>query len=227
MTETVRLEEFTGVIQNKVIAVWHAEGSQGSQGSQGSPWLPTEFLLSQYITRILVAGRTSPASTALTADPSWTQVWRAPGAKEWSCLLGILQHMPGPVLIVVSSDIVLTPKVLTSLSGATTVVLRSASASGWPAGAEAPAHVFFPIIGSGTATLMPIVQEWLGRAVPRSLDLKMLVPQLATAGYGLTVAEGVWHWYKPADSPPLATLTVAQMAKQLQVLGLMLENMII
>jgi len=221
MAETVRLEEFTGVIQNKVIAVWQTD----SQGSQGSPWLPTEFLLSQYITRILVAGRTSPASTALTADPSWTQVWRSPGAKEWSCLLGVLQHMPGPILIVVSPDIVLTPKVLSALAGATTIVLRSASASSWPAGAEAPTQVFFPILGPGP--LMPIVQEWLGRAVPRSLDLKTLVPQLASAGYGLTVAEGVWHWYKPADSPPLATLTVAQVAKQLQVLGTMLEKMII
>jgi len=75
--------------------------------------------------------------------------------------------------------------------------------------------------------LMSVVQEWVGRAAPRSLDLKMLMPQLAAAGYGLMVAEGLWHWYKPADSPPLATLTVAQVAKQLQTLGAMLEKMVI
>jgi hypothetical protein len=216
MAETIRLEEFTGIIQNKVIAVWTE-----------SVWLPTEFMLTQYITRILVTGRASPVSVTLSADPSWTQVWRSPGAKEWSCLLGILQHMPGPVLIVVTPDIALTPKVLTALTGATTVVLRSVGSVGWPSGAEAPSHVFFPVLGAGTGPLMSVVQEWVGRAAPRSLDLKMLMPQLAAAGYGLMVAEGLWHWYKPADSPPLATLTVAQVAKQLQTLGSMLEKMVI
>jgi hypothetical protein len=215
MAETIRLEEFTGVIQNKVIAVWTE-----------SVWLPTEFMLTQYITRILVTGRASPVSVTLSADPSWTQVWRSPGAKEWSCLLGILQHMPGPVLIVVTPDIALTPKVLTALGGVTTVVLRSVGSVGWPSGAEAPSHVFFPVL-SGTGPLMSVVQEWVGRAAPRALDLKGLVPQLASAGYGLMVAEGLWHWYKPADSPPLATLTVAQVAKQLQTLGAMLEKMVI
>ena len=215
MAETIRLEEFTGVIQNKVIAVWTE-----------SVWLPTEFMLTQYITRILVTGRASPVSVTLSADPSWTQVWRSPGAKEWSCLLGILQHMPGPVLIVVTPDIALTPKVLSGLANATTVVLRSVGSVGWPSGAEAPSHVFFPVL-SGTGPLMSVVQEWVGRAAPRALDLKGLVPQLASAGYGLMVAEGLWHWYKPADSPPLATLTVAQVAKQLQTLGAMLEKMVI
>ena len=217
MAETIRLEEFTGVIQNKVIAVWTADS--------GSPWLPTEFMLTQYITRILVTGRAAPVSVTLSADPSWTQVWRSPGAKEWSCLLGVLQHMPGPVLIVVTPDIALTPKVLSALGGATTIVLRSVSGMGWPSGAEAPSHVFFPVLGAGP--LMSVVQEWVGRAAPRSLDLKVLMPQLASAGYGLMVAEGLWHWYKPADSPPLATLTVAQVAKQLQTLGSMLEKMVI
>lgn len=164
-------------------------------------------------------------SLTLAADSSWTQVWRSPGAKEWSCLLGVLSHMPGPILIVVGPDITLTPKVLGSLKDATTVVLRGAGV-GWPSNAGPPDQVFFPVLGErGTAPLMSIVQEWIPRAVPRSLDLKTLVPQLAAQGYGLTVAEGVWHWYKPADSPPLATLTVAQVAKQLQVLGSMLEKM--
>jgi hypothetical protein len=218
MAETIRLEEFTGVIQNKIVTVWTADG--------GGPWLPTEFLLSQYITRILVVGRTSPMSITLAADSSWTQVWRSPGAKEWSCLLGVLSHMPGPVLIVVGPDITLTPKVLGSLKDATTVVLRGVGGPGWPSGYSAADQVFFPVLGErGTASLMPVVQEWTTRAVPRSLDLKVLVPQLAAAGYGLTVAEGVWHWYKPTDSPPMATLTVGQIAKQLQVLGSMLEKM--
>ncbi len=217
MAETIRLEEFTGIIQNKVIAVWTE-----------SVWLPTEFMLTQYITRILVTGRASPISVTLSADPSWTQVWRLPGAKEWSCLLGVLQHMPGPVLIVVTPDVALTPKVLSGLTNATTIVLRSATATaaGWPSGAEAPSHVFFPVL-TGTGPLMSIVQEWVGRAAPRALDLKMLMPQLAAAGYGLMVADGLWHWYKPADSPPLATLTVLQMAKQLQTLGTMLEKMVV
>ena len=221
MGETIRLEEFTGVIQNKLVAVW--------QTTEGAPWLPTEFLLSQYITRILVVGRAAPTSLTLAADSSWTQVWRSPGAKEWSCLLGILQHMPGPVLIVVGPDIALTPKLVTSLKGgATTVVMRQPGSVGWPSGSDAADQVFFPVLGGpATTALLPVVQEWITKAVPRALDLKPLLPQMAAAGYGLTVAEGVWHWYKPADSPPLATLTVAQVARQLQVLGGMLEKMVV
>jgi len=216
MAETIRLEEFTGVIQNKLVAVWQATDTV---------WLPTEFLLGQYITRILVVGRTLQSSIALASDPSWTQVWRSPGAKEWSCLLGVLQHMPGPVLIVVGADIVLTPKLIVGLKGTNTIVLRTPGA-GWPTNAEPADQVFFPVLGDrGTQALMSVVQEWLGRAVPRTLDLKTLMPQLAAQGYGLTVAEGVWHWYKPADSPPMATLTVAQVAKQVQILGAMLERL--
>ena len=219
MGETIRLEEFTGVIQNKVVAIWQT-------ADVVSAWLPTEFLLSQYITRILVVGRNAPVSMALAADASWTQVWRSPGAKEWSCLIGVLQHMPGPVLIVVGPDIVMTPKLTTALFSAkvTTMVLRSAGGPGWAG--DAAEQVFFPVLGErGSASLMSVVQEWVGRAVPRSIDLKALIPQLAAQGYGLTVAEGVWQWYKPADSPPMATLTVAQIAKQLQILGSQLEKM--
>jgi len=217
MADTIRLEEFTGIIQNKVVAVWTT--------GDGPVWLPTEFMLSQYITRILVVGRTAPASLSLAADSGWTQVWRSPGTKEWSCLLGILPHMPGPILIVVSPDVALTPKILASLKETTTIVLRASGSSPWPAANVD--HVFFPILGPATTGLMPIVQDWLGRAgsQSRALDLKTLVPQLATQSYALTIAEGIWHWYKPADSPPLATLTVAQVARQLQVLGAVLEKM--
>ena len=197
------------------MAVWGLEG--------GNAWLPTEFLLSQYITRILIVGRSSPTSLSLAADSSWTQVLRTPGAKEWSFLLGVMEHMPGPVLLVVGPDIALTPKVLESLKGATTVVLRSVGGAGWPAGSAAADQVFFPVLGP--AALMPVIQEWTARSMPRALDLKALMPQLTAAGYGLTVAEGLWHWFRPADSPPLATLTVGQIAKQLQILGGLLEKM--
>lgn len=232
MAETIRLEEFTGVLQNKLVAVW------SSVADTTSPWLPTEFMMGQYITRILVVGRSAPTSIALSVDSSWTQVWRGPGAKEWACLLGILQHMPGPVLIVVGPDVMLTPKLVISLKEATatgggiTVVLRSASASassgaGWPVGALEPDHVFFPILGPTVTPLHQVVQEWTVKAMPKALDLKSVLPQLSAAEYGLTVASGYWHWYKPVDSPPLATLTVAQVARQLQSLGSLLEKMIV
>jgi hypothetical protein len=224
MGETIRLEEFTGLVQNKVVAVWQAPDAV-------EPWLPTEFMLSQYITRILITGRTAAMSTALVADQSWTQVWRSPGGKEWSCLLGILQHMPGPVLIVVGPDVVLTPKLVTSLqaSGASTFVLRQASVTGWAAGGPPPNQVFFPVMEASSrfAGLMAALQEWIGHAMPRTLDVKTLLPQLAAQGYGLTVAEGLWHWYKPADSVPMATLTVGQIARQLHILGTVLEKVVV
>lgn len=227
MSEPIRLEEYTGVIQGKLVAAWQAP-------DVAAPWLPTEFLLSQYITRILVTGRASPMSVALAADAGWTQVWRSPGAKEWSCLLGILGHMPGPVLVVLGPDIGLTPKLTASLRGAcaapaaaTVVILRSPTLSGGGWAGEPADHVFFPVLPAtgAHAGLAAAIQEWTGRAAPRGLDLKPLLPQLAGAGYGLTVAGGVWHWYRPADSPPLATLTVAQVARQLQILGAVLEKM--
>jgi hypothetical protein len=227
MGETIRLEEFTGLIQNKVVAVWQTPDAV-------EPWLPTEFMLSQYITRILITGRTAAMSTALVADQSWTQVWRSPGGKEWSCLLGILQHMPGPVLIIIGPDVVLTPKLVTSLQAAarsgtpaSVFVLRQAGVAGW-AGPAAD-HVFFPVLETGAryAGLMAALQEWVGHAMPRTLDFKTLLPQLAAAGYGLSVAEGLWHWYKPADSVPMATLTVAQIARQLHILGTVLEKAVV
>lgn len=223
--ETIRLEEYQGLLQSKLIAVWQAPDAV-------TPWLPTEFMLGQYITRILVTGRTSPVSVALTADPSWTQIWRSPGAKEWSCLMGLLQYMPGPVLVVVGPDIVLSPKLVGSLQGArsapatTICVLRTAGVAGWVG--EPADHVFFPVVEAVTARgatgLVGAIQECAGRAVPRSLDIKGLLPQLAAQGYGLTVADGVWHWYKPADSTGLSTLSVTQIARQLQILGSVLER---
>lgn len=227
MAETIRLEEFNGVLQNKLVVVWSSADAAAT-----NPWLPTEFMMGQYITRILVVGRSAPTSIALGVDSSWTQVWRGPGAKEWACLLGILVHMPGPVLIVVGPDVVLTPKLVISLKegtatgGGITVILRSAS-GGWPAGSLEPDNVFFPILGPTVTPLHQVVQEWTLKAMPKALDLKSVLPQLAAAGYGLTVASGLWHWYKPADSGSLATLTVAQVARQLQSLGSLLEKMIV
>jgi hypothetical protein len=215
------LEEFTGTLGSKLVAVW-----QNPDSAAASVWLPTEFMLSQYITRILVTGRNAPASVVLTADSNWTQVWRSPGAKEWSCLLGILAHMPGPVLIVVGPDITLTPKLVTALravvAATTAIVLRSSGFPGWVG--EPAEQVFFPVLGVSGGGLLAAAQEWVPRSMPRSLELRPLIPQLAAAGYGLTVAEGVWHWYKPVDSPPLSTLTVAQIARQLQILGSALEK---
>ena len=213
--DPVRLEEYTGLIQNKLVAVW-----QGPNAI--TPWLPTEFLLSQYITRILVTGRQSPMSTAMAADGSWTQIWRSPGSKEWSCLLGIIQHMPGPILLVVGPDIALSPKIVVNLKtdGLTTLVLRQTQ--GLPQGTVVD-QVFFPIVDSGS-TVIAAIQEWSGKAAPKTLDLRTVIPQLTAQGYGLTVADGVWQWYKPTDSPPLVTLTVQQIARQLQVLGELLAS---
>ena len=216
MAETIRLEEFTGVLQDKVAVVW---------SSTSSSWLPTEFMLAQYITRILVTGRGSPASMELAADSSWTQVWRSPGGKEWSCLLGILQHMPGPVLLVVGPDMGLTPKLMTTLKEATVtaIVLRQVGASPLPS--SEVDYVFFPVLDARSSTsLGPVLQECVGRSLPKSLDIRGLTPQLTAQGYGLMTAAGVWHWYKPADSTGLTTLTVPQIARQIQMLGSMLEK---
>ena len=230
--ETIRLEEYTGTIQNRIVAAWQSPDAV-------IPWLPTEFMLSQYITRILVTGRTAAMSTALAADQSWTQVWRSPGAKEWSCLIGVLPHMPGPMLIVVGTDIVLSPKLMASLRASiataagsggslTVVVLRQREIIGW-AGEQAD-QVFFPVIDLGSARftgLMSMISEWAGRTSPRVLDTKLVLPQLAAQGYGLCAAEGLWHWYKPTDSPPLVPLTTGQIARQLQTLGILLEKVVL
>ena len=225
--DVVRLEEFTGLLQNKLVAVWQAPDAV-------TAWMPTEFMLSAYVTRILVTGRGAALSTALAADPSWTQVWRAPGGKEWSCLMGLLQHMPGPILVVVGPDIALSPRLVGALqgarssgSGATILVLRSAGGGGLPGWAgDAADQVFLPVLESGPrfAGLLGVLQEWAGRTAPKSLDTKTLLPQLAAQGYGLTAAEGTWHWYRPAESTGMATLTVPQIARQLMILGSVLER---
>ena len=223
--ESVRLEEWSGSLQGKLTAVW-------SGGED--VWLPTEFMLSAYVTRILVAGRSAAASIALAADPSWTQIWRAPGGREWSCLLGLLQHMPGPVLLVVGPDTALSARLTESLQGVrglpagiTIVVLRmtGGGAPGWVG--TAADQLFLPIINGDRrdpAGLLTTLNEWAGRTTPRGLDTKALLPQLAAQGYGLTAADGTWHWYRPADSTGFATLTVGQIARQIQILGRALER---
>jgi hypothetical protein len=222
--ETVRLEEWTGGLQGKLVAVWQASDTAG-------PWLPTEFMLGAYVTRILVAGRSAATSIALAADPSWTQIWRAPGGREWSCLLGLLQHMPGPILLVIGPDMALSARLVEQLqgvrglpAGATVVVLRGTGAPGWVG--PAADQLFLPVMsGAGAgASLATVLNEWAGRTTPRGLDTKTLLPQLAAQGYGLTAADGAWHWYRPADSTGFATLTVAQIARQLQILGSVLER---
>jgi hypothetical protein len=222
--ETIRLEEYTGLIQNKLVVAWQSPDAVG-------PWMPTEFLMSQYITRILVTGRASPLSVALTADSGWTQIWRSPGSKEWSCLLSVVSHMPGPILFVVGPDMMMTPKLVSNLQAirkdtpTTVLVLRSPGPIGWISEGT-PDQVFFPVLDArNTAALLPLLQDC--KAAPRTLDVKALLPQLAASGYGLTVSEGILHWYNPADSAPMSVLSVAQIARQLQVLGLVLEKTVI
>jgi hypothetical protein len=143
--------------------------------------------------------------------------------------------MPGPVLIVIAPDMVLNQKLVSNLqavrtSGTTTVlVLRQPGIpqAGWVG--DAPDQVFFPIIEAGALTgrhagLWAAAQEWSGRAVPRGIDIKGLLPQLAAQGYALTVTDGAWHWYKPSDSAPMTTLSVAQIARQLHIMGTLLEK---
>ena len=227
MAETVRLEEFTGVLQGRLVVAWQMADAV-------VPWMPTEFMPAAYVSRILVVGRTAALSTALTADPSWTQTWRSPGGKEWSCLLGVLPHLPGPMLLVIGPDIVLSPKLLSSLkgtadAGATVIILRSVAGGmpAWPVGGDAvgPDQVFLPILSGGAASagLMAIFNEWAARTVPR-LDPKGLLPQLVAQGYGLTATGGRWYWYRPAESVGMATLSVPQVARQLLILGNLLER---
>lgn len=227
MAETVRLEEFTGVLQGRLVVAWQTADA-------AVPWLPTEFMPAAYVSRILITGRVAALSTALTADPSWTQTWRSPGGKEWSCLLGVIPHLPGPMLLVVGPDIVLSPKLVSSLkgaadAGATVIILRSVASGmpSWPVGADVigPDQVFLPILSGGAASaiLMAVFNEWAARTVPR-LDPKGLLPQLAAQGYGLTVTGGRWYWYRPSESVGTATLSVAQVARQLLILGNLLER---
>lgn len=231
MSETVRLEEFTGILQNKMIVVWHSHAQQ-------TPWTPSEFLLSHYITRVLITGRSSPISISLSMDASWTQVWRSPGAKEWSCVMSVLQHMPGPVLLVVGPDVGMTASLNRALRGhtdTTVVVLRTAAdgpatvaAAGWVG--EPPDQVFFPVM-DGTrlsGQLAAELQSWASTSVPRHMDLRTLLPQLAAQEYALTAAvakPSTLFWYKPSDSPPITCITVAQVAKQIQCLGAVLEKL--
>ena len=224
MAETVRLEEFTGVLQGRFVVAWQVADAT-------VPWMPTEFMPAAYVSRILITGRVAALSTALTSDPSWKQVWRSPGGKERSCLLGVLPHLPGPMLLVVGPDIVLSPKLVSGLKGAadaggTVVVLRCAGGGmpTWPIGADVigPDQVFLPVLG-GSAALIAVFNEWSTRTAPR-LDPKVLLPQLAAQGYGLTATGGRWFWYRPSESVGVATLSVAQVARQLTILGGLLER---
>jgi hypothetical protein len=121
----------------------------------------------------------------------------------------------------------LTPKLMTTLKEAkiTAIVLRQVGASPLPSPMVDTDHIFFPVLDvRAAAALGPVLQECVGRSLPKALDIRGLTPQLTAQGYGLTIASGVWHWYKPADSTGLTTLTVPQIARQIQMLGSMLEK---
>lgn len=219
-SDTVRLEEYTGVLQDKMVVVWQSPDAV-------VPWLPTEFMPAAYITRILITGRNSPISTGLTADPSWTQVWRSPGAREWSCLLGILPHLPGPVLIVIGPDISLSPGLISNLQSitATVIVTRSVTGPGWIHSPSSPDQIFLPILGNNSpASLNSIFNEFASHTLPK-LDPKVLLPQLAAQGYGLTTTNGNWFWYRPAESGGLVTMTPNQIARQLNILSALVEKL--
>jgi hypothetical protein len=139
--------------------------------------------------------------------------------------------MPGPILFVIGVDMMLTPKLVSNLqtirkdTPTTVLVLRTPGPIGWVPGSESD-QVFFPVLDArNTTALLPLVQEC--KAAPKTLDVRALLPQLAASGYGLTVSEGILHWYNPADSAPMSVLSVAQIARQLQVLGVVLEKTII
>jgi hypothetical protein len=220
-TETIRLEEYTGQIQEKLVTVWLSSDTI-------VPWIPSAFLLSQYITRILVTGRTSAISTVLSADASWTQVWRLPGGKEWSCLFGIHPHMPGPVLLVIGPDIPLTTPLITSLKticastiNPTHIVLyRQPTAAGWIG--DLTEHIFFPVVDIADIKqkeLVVILQEFVSKVNPNMTEFSSLLPQLAAQGYALTIANHSLHWYKPSESTPLTFLSIPQVAHQLRILA--------
>jgi hypothetical protein len=132
--------------------------------------------------------------------------------------------MPGPVLIVVAPDVGLSSKIVAGLHDVTgiSVVMRNSLLASWDFGPVQ--HVFFPVLGDhATLPLVSIAQDWIHKS-SKPLDLKALMPQLAVAGYGLTLGDGVWQWYRPADSLPLTTLTVAQIGKQIQAIGTLLSD---
>jgi hypothetical protein len=104
--------------------------------------------------------------------------------------------------------VILSPKVVEAFpADALTVVLRSNSV--WPG--PKPSHVFFPTLAG--------IQDWISGFDPK------VVAQLAAQKLGLVVADGVPHWFKPGDSPPLTTLTVSQVAATLRALGTVLEKL--
>jgi hypothetical protein len=139
--------------------------------------------------------------------------------------------MPRPLLITVGPDVGLSAKLVSSLRAATNaatlgqtslVIIRQPAQQPWVG--EPADQVFFPILNGLTPAFHAAIQEWVGRAVPRSMDFKGLLPQLADKQYALTVAEGVWFWYRPSESGGLAVMTAQQIAQQLLLLGKLLES---
>jgi hypothetical protein len=62
-------------------------------------------------------------------------------------------------------------------------------------------QVFFPSLETCAvrfAGITSVISEWASHTSPRTLYTKVLLPQLA--------AQGLWQWYKPADSLPLIPL---------------------
>jgi hypothetical protein len=135
-------------------------------------------------------------------------------------------------MVAVGPDVGLSAKLVSSLRAAASaatvgqtsvIVIRQPGLLSWAG--ETADQVFFPILNTLTPAFHAAIQEWVGKAVPRSMDFKGLLPQLADKQYALTVADGAWFWYRPAESGGLAVMSAQQIAQQLLLLGKLLESL--
>jgi len=177
----------------------------------GVLWLPYEFIGGGGGTRILLHGTQSSGCRGLIAAERWTMILDMTGAgggRNWSILASIMRHLLGPIVVVVTPDVVIPTGFVTHSKGITLIVFRWITDVGNPSGLVV-GSLFFPLNMSVAGIVAAQRGFWKGMPL-RTSDSNLGLVLNETRPQGLHLVSSVLEsgvvglaWYRPRDSDDL------------------------
>jgi hypothetical protein len=179
-------------------------------------WIPYEFIGGEETaTRILLHGEHSAGSRSLIATESWTMIMGmtgSAGARNWSLLASMMRHLMGPVLLVITPDVVIPTAFVGHIGRATTILFRWISdlnnQSGFAVG-----NLFFPLNIQAGQVVGAQRSFWKGMPL-RTSDSNLGLVLNETRPQGLHLVSSIMEggvvtlaWYRPRDSDDLLVST--------------------
>jgi hypothetical protein len=175
-------------------------------------WIPYEFMQQRVGgSRVLIHGELGAGSRGLIAAERWTQIFDVTGtcgARNWSILASVIPHLIGPVLLVITPEVVLPAAFIPYCKATTTVLFRWITDTANPSGVGARS-LFFPLNVSANQIVAAQRSFWKGMPL-RTGDSNLSLVLNETRGQGLHLVSSVFEtgvvtlaWYRPHDSDEL------------------------